>query len=108
MTNITSKWYTPFAKATNDSQNLVYIVEKVTPLVCFIGSDISGDHGIMNSNCYCYYVIGYVSRSVAFRSVKKDINCAEIFKYLQRDTSSGGPAKVTDIKGFVQVSSALV
>lgn len=106
MNNITSKWYTPFAKATNDSQNLVYIVEKVTPLVCFIGSDISGDHGIMNSNCY--YVIGYVSRSVAFRSVKKDINCAEIFKYLQRDTSSGGPAKVTDIKGFVQVSSALV
>lgn len=106
MTNITSKWYTPFAKATNDSQNLVHIVEKVTPLVCFIGSDISGDHGIMNSNCY--YVIGYVSRSVAIRSVKKDINCAEIFKYLQRDTSSGGPAKVTDIKGFVQVSSALV
>lgn len=64
MTNITSKWYTPFAKATNDSPNLVHIVEKVTPLVCFIGSDISGDHGIMNSNCY--YVIGYVSRSVAF------------------------------------------
>lgn len=108
MTNITSQWCTPFAKATNDSQNLVHIVEKVTPLDCFIGSDISGDHGIMNSNCYCYYVIGYVSRSVAFRSVKKDINCAEIFKYLQRDTSSGGPAKVTDIKGFVQVSSALV
>lgn len=108
MTNITSKWYTPFAKATNDSQNLVHIVEKVTTLVCFIGSEISGDHGSMNSNCYCYYVIGYVSRSVAFRSVKKDINCAEIFKYLQRDTSSGGPAKVTDIKGFVQVSSALV
>lgn len=47
MTNITSKWYTPFAKATNNSQNLVHIVEKVTPLVCFIESDISGDHGII-------------------------------------------------------------
>lgn len=65
MTNITSKWYTPFAKATNDSPNLVHIVKKVTPLVCFTESDISGDHGIMNSNWYCYYVIGYVRRSVA-------------------------------------------
>lgn len=58
------------------------IVEKVILFVCFIGLDIFGDYGIMNSNCYCYYVIGYVSRFVVFRLVKKDINCVEIFKYL--------------------------
>lgn len=82
MINIMFKWYMLFVKVINDFLNFVYIVEKVILFVCFIELDIFGDYGIMNSNCYCYYVIGYVSRFVVFRLVKKDINCVEIFKYL--------------------------
>lgn len=72
MANTTCKWCNAICKTTTGSQNIV--VREVTLIVCYKESDIFGDYGSMN--CYCFYVIGYVSRSIAFMSVKKDVNCA--------------------------------